>query len=146
MAEPGNTTTIIGADTHISGEMRFGNSARILGTFEGKIAAKGELQVAEGATCRATVDATDVVIDGVHEGDVNAKEKVQLNPKARMAGDLVAAKLVVAEGASFVGHCTVGPDAPKGGGAKKDESVVEAKPSEQKATPKQAEPAGAGRK
>ena len=146
MAESGNTTTIIGADTHISGEMRFGNSAKILGTFEGKITAKGELQVAEGATCRATVDATDVVIDGVHEGDVNAKERVQLNPKARMAGDLVAAKLVVAEGASFVGHCTVGPDAPKGGG-KRDEGVVEVKTGEPgKAAPKQAEPAGAGRK
>lgn len=148
MAEPGNTTTIIGADTHISGEMRFGNSAKILGTFEGKITAKGELQVAEGATCRATVDATDVVIDGVHEGDVHAKERVQLNPKARMAGDLIAAKLVVAEGASFVGHCTVGPDAPKGGGgggAKRDEGVVEVKAGEP-AKAKQAEPAVAGRK
>lgn len=144
MAEPGNSTTIIGADTHISGEMRFGNSARILGTFEGKITAKGELQVAEGATCRATVEATDVVIDGVHEGDVSAKEKVQLNPKARMAGDLVAAKLVVAEGASFVGHCTVGPDAPKSAG-KREEGVVEVKGAEQ-AKPKQPEPAGAGRK
>lgn len=131
MADTGNQTTIIGADTHITGEMRFGNSARILGTFEGKITAKGELQISDGATCRAEVDANDVTIDGVLEGDVNAKERVQLNPKARMAGDLVAAKLVVAEGASFVGHCSVGPDAPKNAGKRHpEEPVVEVKSGE----------------
>jgi len=146
MADTGsNQTTIIGADTSIKGEMEFGNSAQIMGRFEGKITAKGELQVSEGATCKAEVDAQDVIIGGVLEGDVTAKEKVQLNPKARMAGDLVAAKLVVAEGASFIGHCSVGPDAHKNAGSKGASSVVESKATSG-VDAKKAEPVGAGRK
>jgi len=113
MAEQTNQTTIIGPDTHIKGEMSFDNTARLLGTFEGKITAKGELQVAEGAACRAEVEASRVTVDGTVEGNMNARERVSLNANAEMRGDRSAAKLVVAEGAVFVGHCSVGPDAAK---------------------------------
>lgn len=107
------TTTVIGPDTHIKGDMTFTSSARILGTFEGRIAAKGELQVAEGANCRAAVEAGRVQVDGNIEGNVTAKDRLELGSKARIKGDLVTARLVVSEGASFVGHCAVGPDAAK---------------------------------
>ncbi len=104
-------TTVIGRDAKIKGEMSFEQSARILGTFEGKIVAKGDVQVGEGAVCRASVEATTVMVDGLIEGDVLARERVELTAKARVKGDLCAAALVVADGASFVGHCRVGPDA-----------------------------------
>lgn len=100
--------TVIGADTHIKGEMSFGSTARVLGTFEGTISAKGEIQIAEGATCRASIEAGTISIDGVVEGNVTAHEKLLLNQKARMKGDLVAATLIVAEGAQFSGHVSVG--------------------------------------
>lgn len=116
MAETGNQTTIIGADTQIKGEMTFEGAARLLGIFEGKISAKGELHVADGASCKAAVDAGKVTVDGSVEGNVTARERVELTARARMKGDLVAAKLLVAEGASFVGHVTVGPEAGKGMG------------------------------
>jgi cytoskeletal protein CcmA (bactofilin family) len=111
MPEPSTHTTIIGADTRIKGEMSFDHTARILGTFEGSITAKGELQVAEGATCRATVDAGKIMVDGAVDGNINARERVELTAKARIKGDLVAPRLVVAEGASFEGHVKVGQDA-----------------------------------
>jgi cytoskeletal protein CcmA (bactofilin family) len=115
MPEPSSTnTTIIGADTHIKGEMSFDHTARILGTFEGSITAKGELQIAEGATCKASVDAGKIMVDGTVDGNISARERVELTAKARIKGDLVAPRLVVAEGASFIGHVTVGQDAGKG--------------------------------
>ncbi len=113
MANPNQTTTVIGPDTHIKGEMVFDSTARILGTFEGRIVAKGEVQIGEGAACKAAVEGTNVIVDGVVEGDVQARERVQLNSKARVIGDVVATTLVVAEGASFHGHCRVGADAAK---------------------------------
>lgn len=116
MADPHAQTTVIGPDTHIKGDMTFDSTARILGTFEGRIAAKGELQIADSATCKAAVEAAKVLVDGNVDGNVTAREKVELTAKAKMKGDLVAAKLVVAEGASFVGHCTVGPEAAKAAG------------------------------
>ena len=111
--EIGSQTTVIGADTKIKGDMTFDGTARILGNFEGSISAKGELQIAESATCKATVDAGKVMVDGSVEGNMTARERVELTAKARVKGDVIAARLVVAEGASFTGHCTVGTDAVK---------------------------------
>jgi cytoskeletal protein CcmA (bactofilin family) len=110
-------TTVIGADTHIKGDMTFGSTAKILGTCEGRISGKGEVQIASGSTCKAEVEAARVTIDGQVEGNITARERVQLNANAKMTGDLVATTLVVEGGAAFVGHVRVGPDAAKGGHA-----------------------------
>lgn len=111
MAEPTTSMTVIGPDTHIKGELSFDTTARILGKVEGKVTSKGELQIGDGASCKAALEAGRVVIDGIVEGNVTARERIQLNAKARVVGDLVANTLVVADGASFVGHCRVGTDA-----------------------------------
>jgi cytoskeletal protein CcmA (bactofilin family) len=114
MADMNKTTTVIGPDTHIKGEMVFDSTARILGTFEGRVIAKGEIQIGEGAACKAAVEGATVIVDGLIEGDVQARERVQLNAKARVIGDITSTTLVVAEGASFTGNCRVGSDAVKG--------------------------------
>jgi len=106
--------TVIGADTSIKGEMTVENRARILGKFEGTIHAKGQVEVADKAVCKATVEAGTVQIDGRVEGDVTAVEKAHLNATAAVVGDMVASRLVVSEGAAFQGHLHVGPDAVKG--------------------------------
>lgn len=112
MSDEGHIT-IIGKDAKIKGELSFENSAKILGGFEGKISAKGEVVIGETANCRATVEAGTVIVDGPLEGDIIAKDRIQLTPKAKVKGDIIAASLTVGEGASFVGHCKVGPDAVK---------------------------------
>lgn len=112
---PEAQTTVIGADTKIKGEMTFENTARLLGQFEGKIQAKGELQIADGAQCRATVEAGKVVVDGLVDGNVQARERMELTARAKMKGDIVASKLVIAEGATLNGHVSVGPEAAKMG-------------------------------
>jgi len=142
MAESGNHTTVIGPDTQIKGDMTFEGTARILGTFEGSIAAKGELQIAESAKCRAAVEASKVLVDGSVEGNLTGRDRVELTAKARVKGDLVTTRLVVAEGASFVGHCTVGPEATK---AMKPADAGHA-PAETKAPPSQPKLEAAGRR
>ena len=107
-------TTVIAADTVIKGEMTFEHTARIQGRFEGKIAAKGELQVAESAVCAAEVAAGNIIVDGSVDGNVQAQQKIQLNAKAKLKGDIVAERLITAEGASIYGHVAVGPEAAKG--------------------------------
>src|SRR5207253_11397639 len=98
------------------GDMSFDGSARILGTFEGKIAAKGDLHIADGATCKAIVETGRITVYGMIEGNVTARDRVELASKAKMRGDLVASRLLVADGASFIGHVTVGSEAKGGGG------------------------------
>lgn len=110
MAET-DTTTIIGRDATFKGELTFQSPARILGTVEGRVHAGAPLHIGESAQCRATVQGTQVRVEGLIEGDVIASERAELTSKARVKGDLTAGALVVAEGASFVGHCRVGPEA-----------------------------------
>lgn len=103
--------TVIGADTRIKGEMFFEKSARILGQFEGKITAQGEVQIGNGANCNAAVEAEQIIVDGSVQGPLFARDRLTLTKNAQVQGDLTAGTLVVSEGASFVGHCNVGPRA-----------------------------------
>jgi len=105
--------TIIGADTLIKGEMTFTNSARILGKFEGKITSQGRVEIGSGSECKASIEAGTIIVDGIVEGNVIAHERLELNDTAQIRGDVVAAKLIAAEGASFSGHCAVGIEAVK---------------------------------
>ncbi len=118
MADTSNDTTVIGADTHIKGDVTFSKTVKVVGTLEGSISGEGELQVAKGAACKAQVDSSKVVIDGILEGNVVAREAVQLNATGVVKGDIVAGKMVMAEGASFFGQCAVGPEAVKAAGGK----------------------------
>lgn len=111
MSEHESQITVIGPDTQIKGEMTFERTARILGRFEGQVSSGGELQVGSTAECVASLDASTVVVDGNVEGNVAARDRIQLNSTARVNGDVVAEKLIVAEGASFNGRCCVGPEA-----------------------------------
>src|SRR5439155_6998094 len=80
---------------------------------DGDIRAKGALHTPDGAHCKAVDGAGKVTVDGQVEGNVSARDRVELTSKARKKGDLVAARLLVAEGASFNGHVTVGSDSAK---------------------------------
>lgn len=132
-------TTVIAADTYIKGEMVFENSATIQGKFEGRIAAKGDLTVADSATCAAEVEAANIVVDGKVEGNLKASASIKLTNSAKLVGDIVATRLVTAEGASISGHVTVGAPAKQGTGSKTQPQVQAGK-----AAP-QARQAGSGR-
>ena len=107
-----NGPTVIGADANFKGELTFQGSVRIDGTFEGAIQTSGSVHVSQGGRLKAEVRAGSVVLDGNVEGNIEASDRVELNPSCRLTGDLKADKLVVKEGAAFVGRCEVGPGAP----------------------------------
>lgn len=111
MAQNNSEMTVIGRDTRIKGEMFFESGARILGSFEGKISSSGEVQIGAGANCQASIEASRVTVDGNITGDIAAAELLTLNAAAHIQGDVTAGKLIVSEGATFVGHCRVGPNA-----------------------------------
>lgn len=111
MPERETTATIIGPGTKIKGELAFEGSARILGGVDGQINGTGELTIGSGAVCQAAIEADTVIIDGTVEGDVVARQRLTLSSKATLKGDITAAAVAVAEGATFIGHCRVGPEA-----------------------------------
>jgi cytoskeletal protein CcmA (bactofilin family) len=100
--------TILGADATFKGELHFDSAAKVLGRFEGSITSKGKVHVADGSTCQATITAKDIAVEGLIEGNVEASERLELKPTGRIKGDVVAARMVMADGASIDGHCRIG--------------------------------------
>ena len=47
-------------------------------------------------------------VDGVVEGETFVSDRMDLSPKSQMRGQIVASRLVIADGASFAGRITVG--------------------------------------
>jgi cytoskeletal protein CcmA (bactofilin family) len=117
MAEQNQTNqtnqTVIGAGARFKGELTLSGGALIQGTVEGSITAEGpgELKFAAQSQTRASVRAATVLIEGQYDGDVLATERLQLTSSARVTGEVVAAAMIVAEGATFAGKVAVGPDA-----------------------------------
>ena len=118
----GSFTTIIGPDAVFKGELSFDKGVRVDGRVEGKISTKGNLAISQAGKLQADVDAGGIIVEGEVKGNVTASDKVELRQSARLTGDIKAAKLIVTEGASFTGHCSVGPNAGASSGAAKTDA------------------------
>ncbi len=117
-----DSTTVLAADCAFKGEMTYEGSMRVEGKFEGKIHSKGKLGIGRSAQLTADITVGQASIEGNLKGNIVASERVELAASAVVLADLRAPKLVVAEGASFVGNVHVGPEALKG--IEKSEFVV----------------------
>lgn len=104
----GEYSTVIGPDARFKGTLEFEKNAQLLGSFEGKIVTQGEFVVAEGAKLDGEVNAASIRLDGEVHGNLRASGKIHLSASAKLEGDLHTARLEVVDGASFIGHCSVG--------------------------------------
>jgi cytoskeletal protein CcmA (bactofilin family) len=105
--------TVIGSDVSIKGELSFDGSMKVEGKIEGKIHTRGKLALGKGAQITADLTVGQVVVEGNFKGNVVATERIELAASAHVLGDVRGPKLVIAEGATFVGNCHVSPDALK---------------------------------
>jgi cytoskeletal protein CcmA (bactofilin family) len=119
----GPAVTVIGSDCSFKGEATFEGSMKVEGKFEGKVTSKGKLSLGRGAQISADVTVGQALVEGTFKGNVTATERIELTASAHVLGDVRAPKLVIAEGATFVGNCHVSPDALKAG-AQGQEFVV----------------------
>jgi cytoskeletal protein CcmA (bactofilin family) len=131
--------TIIGADANFKGELNFDSAAKFLGKFEGSITSKGRVHVADGSNCKATVKAKEISVEGHIEGNVEATDRLELKPKGTIVGDVTAARMVMADGASIDGHCRIGVNGhagTRGGGATTEVKPAASQPQQQPAAAK----------
>lgn len=101
--------------SRVTGQLTFQGSARIEGSVDGEIQCNGTLTIGERAEVRAKISGDVVIIRGRVEGNVVAKEKVELVTPARVFGDIDTPRLVITEGVVFDGDCSMGVARPKGG-------------------------------
>jgi cytoskeletal protein CcmA (bactofilin family) len=103
--------------SRVSGQLSFQGPATIDGVVDGEIQCQGTLTIGESAEVRAKISGQSVVIRGTVEGNVTAKERVELAAPARLTGNIDSPRLVVTEGVVFDGDCSMGIAKQKGGAA-----------------------------
>src|SRR3970040_1858844 len=84
--------------SRVSGQLNFQGDARIDVSVDGEIQCQGRLVIGEGAEVRAKISSKTVVIHGRVEGNVTAKEKIDLVAPARLYGNIVTPRLTITEG------------------------------------------------
>ncbi len=100
-----NIRTTLGRETAFNGIMRFKDSLKIDGTFEGEILSNGFLYIENGAKVTANVRVGSITIGGVIRGNVEASEKVEMLATGKVYGNIKTAKLKIADGVVFEGKC-----------------------------------------
>lgn len=107
----GLMNTIIGKDTVITGTLDVKGALRVEGTVKGKIICSGCVTVGSTGLVEAEIEAESAIVAGAMRGNVNTSEKIELQAKCEMDGDLRTKSLVIEEGAMFSGACSM-KDAP----------------------------------
>lgn len=81
---------------------------RLDGKMEGEIFHSGTLIIGETAVIKGKVEANVLTLNGVIEGEVAAKERVEIHPRGKLYGTLSTPILVVQDGGIFEGNCKMG--------------------------------------
>ena len=94
----------------LNGEISFKDMLRVNGHVGGKLLSeKGTLIVDAAAIVDALIDVGTAVINGLVNGDVIARERVELGPSAIIHGNISTPALSMKPGATFEGDCRMLP-------------------------------------
>ena len=100
--------TLVGEGTQIQGELRFTDGLRIDGEVVGDVIAVGEapsiLVISEKARVMGRVRGGHVIINGQVDGPIQSDELLELQPQARIVGDVRYEVLEMHQGATIDGE------------------------------------------
>ena len=109
--ESGGATAFLGKGAKLVGKISLDGPARIEGHIEGEIEAKDTLTIGEDAVVKAKISGTTVIVHGQVIGDIAARTRLELKSPGRIQGNISTATLVIQEGTSFEGNCSMSEDA-----------------------------------
>jgi cytoskeletal protein CcmA (bactofilin family) len=111
----GDLNALLGRGSEFDGKLTFEGTVRIDGKFTGTIVTNDVLVVGEGAKINAEISCGTVIVHGEVNGNVKAKNAVELHHPAKVRGNLEAPSLMIEKGVVFEGQCKMeGTGAPTG--------------------------------
>jgi cytoskeletal protein CcmA (bactofilin family) len=100
--------TIISNGVKIEGKITSSGNIRVDGEVQGDIISQSSVSVGENGKVNGQINAEAITIGGKVSGTVRAKEKLILDAKADLNGDIFTKILVVESGAKFEGKSKMG--------------------------------------
>ena len=107
---PNSAKNVLSSDVEIKGNLKFSGELTMEGKLEGEISSDGLLHLGETGAVNGNLNVNSVVVRGKINGNVTAKDKIEIKSKAEVFGDIRASKLVIEEGVTFVGKTEVNPN------------------------------------
>jgi cytoskeletal protein CcmA (bactofilin family) len=99
--------TLIGAKTRINGDVEFVGGLHLDGYINGNVKSEvgsgATLSVSEQGCIEGSVIVTNMVLNGIVKGDIEAGDRVELGPKARVLGSVQYTTIESAVGAQING-------------------------------------------
>jgi cytoskeletal protein CcmA (bactofilin family) len=99
--------TILGEGTILEGTLTVPHSVRIDGQLKGKIETSETLTVGSTGNIEADIVAKSAIIGGTVRGNLSVEDRVELDANASLIGDLKTRDLIINEGATFHGNCSM---------------------------------------
>ena len=100
--------SLIAEGSQIVGNITFTDGLRVDGSIIGNILAGDDvasiLVISEIATITGEIVADHIIINGTVNGPINARKMLELQPKARIEGDVEYAALEMHQGALITGQ------------------------------------------
>jgi len=95
----------LGSQTEFTGKLAFSGVVHLDGNFEGEIISRGTLVVGGESVIHAQIFSNVLKVAGEVHGDLNATERIELYPPAKVYGSIRTPSLIVEEGVIFEGNC-----------------------------------------
>lgn len=100
--------TVISRGVKIEGKLSCSGNIRLDGEVQGDISSQGIVIIGENGGVNGQINADSVTIGGKVTGTIRAKDKVVLEAKANLKGDIITKTLLVEAGAIFNGNSKMG--------------------------------------
>jgi len=116
MAEPTNaaTTNLLAHDIHIKGTVKFSNALILDGKVDGEILSDGIVTIGQKAEVTGDIKTGSAVIHGTVNGNIVVKDRAEMKSTSHVMGDLKAARVVIEDGAVFIGSSQITSRATQG--------------------------------
>ena len=101
--------TVIGEDVEISGNIKCESNIQLNGKLNGDLTCGGQAMIGDTSAVKGNLSIETVSIMGQVNGNITAKDKIELKSTARLHGDIRAKRLTVEDGVTFIGKVEVNP-------------------------------------
>jgi len=99
--------SVFSENTIVKATVKSGNDFVIRGRFVGEITTTGAIIVKKTGVVRGDFWGKDIIVEGVLEGNCMATQMVSISNTGRIAGNIVAFKIVIMEDAEFDGSLSI---------------------------------------
>ncbi len=101
--------SVIAQDVEIVGSVKCSTNIQLDGRLTGDLTCTGNATIGPSANIKGNISCDSVSVLGTLNGNIAAKDRIELKSSAHVNGDIRAKRLTVEDGVTFVGKSEVNP-------------------------------------